>query len=110
MKTYIVKWSKDALNDFDTIIGYIFKENETNAKKMYIAIKKQCQDLENFPFRGHVVSELESLGLTQYRELIYKRWRIIYSIEENNVYLLLIIDSRQNIEEQLIQRIVHKIK
>ena len=107
MQKYTVKWTDDAVDDFDNIIGYIFKENETNAKSMYLAIKKQCQDLDYFPFRGHVVPELEILGFTEYRELIYKRWRIIYSIEGQDVYLLLIIDSRQDIQEQLIQRILN---
>jgi addiction module RelE/StbE family toxin len=110
MQKYTVLWTQDAVSDFDTIIGYIYKENKTNAKSMYDAIKEQCQNLDYFPFRGHIISELQAFGFTEYRELIYKRWRIIYSVENENVYLLLIIDSRQDIQEQLIQRILHKIK
>ena len=111
MQKYTVNWTDDAVNDFDNIIGYIFKENETNAKNMYLAIKEQCQDLDYFPFRGHIVSELQTLGFTEYRELIYKRWRIIYSVEGRDVYLLLIIDSRQDMQELLVQRMLnHKIK
>jgi len=111
MQKYTVKWTDDAVDDFDNIIGYIFKENETNAKNIYLAMKNQCQDLDYFPFRGHMVPELQSMGFTTYRELIYKRWRIIYSIEEQSVYLLLIIDSRQDIQEQLIWRMLnHEIK
>ena len=107
MQKYIVKWTDDAVDDFDNIIGYIFKENETNAKNMYLAIKEQCQDLDFFPLRGHVVPELQTLGFTEYRELIYKRWRIIYSVEGENVYLLLIIDSRQDMQELLVQRMLN---
>ena len=110
MQKYTVIWTEDAITDFDTIIGYIFKENQTNAKNMYLAIKEQCQDLHAFPFRGHIVPELETFGYTEYRELIYKRWRIIYSIEDANVYLLLIIDSRQDIQDKLIKRMMHQIK
>lgn len=106
MQKYTVKWSEDAVNDFDNIIGYIFKENETNAKSMYIAIKEQCQDLDYFPFRGHIVQELQTLGFSEYRELIYKRWRIVYSVEMQDVYLLLIIDSRQDMQELLVQRVL----
>ena len=111
MQKYTVKWTDNAIDDFDKIIGYIFEENKTNAKSIYLAIKEQCQDLNYFPFRGHVVPELQALGFTDYRELIYKRWRIIYSVEGQNIYLLLIIDSRQDIQEQLVQRILnHEIK
>jgi len=107
MKQYTVKWTDNAIDDFDNIIGYIFKENTTNAKNMYLAIKEQCQNLDYFPLRGHIVPELQALGFMDYRELIYKRWRIIYSVEGQNVYLLLIIDSRQDMQEQLVQRILN---
>ncbi len=111
MQKYTVKWTDNAIDDFNKIIGYIFEENKTNAKSIYLAIKEQCQDLDYFPFRGHVVPELQALGFTDYRELIYKRWRIIYSVEGQNIYLLLIIDSRQDMQEQLVQRILnHEIK
>lgn len=111
MKNYNVKWTEDAINDFDNIIGHIFKENKTNAKSMFNSIKEQCQNLDYFPLRGHIIPELQTLGFANYRELIYKRWRIIYNIENYNVYLLLIIDSRQDIQDQLVQRILnHEIK
>ena len=107
MQKYTVNWTDDALDDFDNIIGYIFKENETNAKNIYLAIKEQCQDLDYFPLRGRIVPELKILGFSIYREIIYKRWRIIYSVESNNVNLLLILDSRQDIQEQLMYRILN---
>jgi len=110
MQTYKVYWTKDAISDFDSIITYIFTENKTNAKAMFLAIKEQCSTLEHFPFRTRVVPELESLGIMQYRELIFKRWRIIYSIDDDTVNLLLIIDSRQDIQEQLIQRVLKEVK
>ncbi len=107
MQNYTVKWTEDAVSDFNNIIDYIFGENKTNAKNIYLAIKEQCQDLDYFPLRGRVVPELEALGFTDYREIIYKRWRIIYSVENKNVYLLLILDSRQDIQEQLVYRILN---
>jgi len=110
MQTYKVFWTKDAISDFDAIITHIFTENKTNAKAMFLAIKEQCSTLEHFPFRTRVVPELESLGIMQYRELIFKRWRIIYSVDDNIVNLLLIIDSRQDMQEQLVQRILTEIK
>ena len=105
MQTYKVFWTEDAISDFDSIITHIYTENKTNAKAMYIAIKEQCSTLEHFPFRTRVVPELESLGIMHYRELIFKRWRIIYNVDDDIVNLLLIIDSRQDIQEQLIQRV-----
>ncbi len=107
MQTFNVVWSKDAYYDLDAIIGYIYQESQTNAKEIYLALKALALDLSQFPYRGRVVPELETLGFTLYRELIYKRWRIIYSVEKSKVYILLIIDSRQDIQVQLVHRILH---
>ncbi len=107
MKKYTVEWTPDALQDFDNIIGYIYNENSGNAKEIYLSMKEQAQSLENFPFRGRVVPELKLLGYSTYRELIYKRWRIIYRIDGDMVYLLLILDSRQDMQEQLVQRVLN---
>jgi len=108
MQKYNVKWTDDAVSDIDHIIGYIVEENRTDAKNIYLSIKEKCQSLDFYPFRGRVVPELQALGLTHYRELIYMRWRIVYSVEDRDVYLLLIIDSRQNIQDQLVQRILNE--
>ena len=108
MQKYNVLWTDDAICDLDNIIGYIFSENKSNAKTVYIGIKEHYQSLEHFPFRGRVVPELNTLGYSHYRELIYQRWRIIYMIEEDTVYLLLIIDSKQDMQGQLIERVLNK--
>ena len=72
-------WSEVAERDLISIIEYILKDNESNAKKIYDSIKKASL-------------ELNSLG------------RIIYRIEQKNVYILAVIDSRRNIEDILLKR------
>ncbi|BAF72320.1 type II toxin-antitoxin system RelE/ParE family toxin [Sulfurovum sp. NBC37-1] len=107
MKNYEVLWTKEASLDLENIIGYIYEESHTIAKEVYLAIKEHCSTLEYFPLRGRVVPEMKTLGILDYRELIYQRWRIIYTMEAQNVYLLLIIDSRQDMQEQLITRFIN---
>ncbi len=107
MQKHTAEWTPDTLQDFDNIIGYIYNENPENAKEIYLSMKEQAQSLENFSFRGRVVPELKLLGYSNYRELIYKRWRIIYRSDKDIVYLLLILDSRQDMQEQLIQRVLN---
>ena len=58
-------------------------------------------------YHYHLTHKFQALGFKNYRELIYKRWRIIYSVEGQNVYLLLIIDIRQDMQEQLVQRVLN---
>ena len=107
MQSYEVLWTEDASLDLDHIIGYIYAESHTIAKEVYLGIREHCLSLTHFPFRGRVIPEMKTLGMTDYRELIYQRWRIMYTIEDQNVYLLLIIDSRQDMQEQLVHRIIN---
>jgi len=56
--------------------------------------------------RGRIVPELLKEGIAIYRELIAQPWRIIYKIENDTVYIMAIFDSRQNIEELLLQKLL----
>lgn len=58
-----------------------------------------------FQKEKRVVPELQQIGIFKYREIIYKRWRIIFKIE-NQVYILLVVDSSRNLEDILFQRLV----
>lgn len=49
--------------------------------------------------------ELQAQGIRQYRELIIKQWRLVYRISQKSVYVLTVLDSRQNIEDILLQRL-----
>ena len=53
-----------------------------------------------------MVPELLKEGITIYRELIVETWRIMYKIENDTVYIMSIFDSRQNVEELLLQKIL----
>jgi hypothetical protein len=53
-----------------------------------------------------VVPELLKEGITIYRELIAKPYRIMYKIENDTVYIMAIFDSRQNMEELLLQKLL----
>ena len=56
--------------------------------------------------KGRIVPELQNEGITLYREIIVAPWRIIYQIGIDTVYIMAIIDSRQNVEEVLLKKII----
>jgi len=58
-----------------------------------------------FPARHRIVPELEKYGYFIYREIIVGYWRIIYKIENNYVYIMLVIDGRRNLEDLLLKKI-----
>ena len=102
---YEVIWSHVAENDLRNIIEFIAEDSPANASKVFKNIKRKAANLCVLPERGRIVQELRDQGILQYRELIISPWRVIYRIAKKNVYVLSIIDSRQNIEDILLKRL-----
>ena len=69
-------------------------------------MKTFIQTINFFPLRGRVVPELQKEGIIIYRELIVEPWRVMYKIENDTVYIMAIFDSRQNVEELLLQKLL----
>ena len=105
-KIYKIKWTSNAKEDFLNIVDYIKKGSPSAARKVYANIKEKVQSSNFFPLRGRIVPELLKEGITIYRELIIQPWRIIYKIENDTVYIMALFDSRQNVEELLLQKLL----
>jgi len=101
-----VIWTKNAELDLELIIEYIKIDNISIAKEIFFEIKKECDNLHYFPERKRIVSELQQIGILKYREVIYKRWRIVYKIDNEKVYVLLVVDTSRNLEDILFQRLI----
>lgn len=105
-ETYKVKWTSNAKEDLLNIVEYIKHDSLSAARKAYGQIKEKTQSSNFFPLRGRVVPELQKEGITIYRELIAQPYRIMYKIENDTVYIMAIFDSRQNVEELLLQKLL----
>lgn len=103
-KEYEVIWTDTAENDLLKILEYIAQDSPNNMLKILKKIKKQVSELYYSPERCRIVPELYEHGITQYREIIIKPWRIMYRINRLTVYVLSVLDSRQNIEDILLKR------
>ena len=107
-KNYRVLWAKAAEEDLKSIIEYISVDSLSAARDSLKKIKTKASNLCSFPQRGRVVPELKDHGILQYRELIIPPWRMIYRISEEQVYVLLVIDSRRNVEDVLLERLIRE--
>ena len=105
-----VRWSLSAERDLHSIIEHISKDSITNAKKILQRIRHEAETLNTFPENGRVVPEYEIQSLFIFRELIVPPWRIIYSFSGKHVNLLAVIDSRQNLEDFILRRIMRKLE
>ena len=105
-KTYQLTWTANAKSDLLNIVAYIKKDSPAIANDIYLKIRKKAHSSNFFPLKGRVVPELHKEGITLYRELISPPWRIIYKVGNDTVYIMAILDSRQNVEELLLQKLI----
>ena len=103
---YSVLWTEVAEKDLREIITFIAGDNVPNALHVLENIRDKASTLYAFPERGRVVPELQSNGIFIYRELIISPWRLLYRIADRNVYVTEVLDSRRNVEEILLQRLI----
>ena len=104
IKQYKVEWASVAEVDLKRIIDYIAIDSPGNALQILERIRQKVSALYTLPERGRIVPELQEQGINIYRELIISPWRIVYRISDTTVYVLSIIDSRQNVEDILLNR------
>ena len=105
---YKIIWTHVAEEDIKNIIEYISMDSPQNALKVLKKIKKKASDLYTLPERGRIVPELQDQGILQYRELVIPPWRLIYRIAERKIFVLSVIDSRRNVEDILLNRLIYK--
>ena len=69
-------------------------------------LEAACATLSENPQRGSVPRELESAGVSEYRQILSKSYRIIFQVVENNVFVFGILHGRRNVQEILRQRLL----
>jgi toxin ParE1/3/4 len=105
-KRYRVEWVSVAELELKQIINYIAIDSPGNALQILRKIRQKAYSLYTFPERGRIIPELQAHGISIYRELIEGPWRIAYRITDTTVYVLSVIDSRRNVEDILLNRLL----
>jgi addiction module RelE/StbE family toxin len=105
---YTVNVNKTAKNDLREIVRNISKNNPMNASNILKKIETRINTLKHFPERGGYVPELLKHNMKDYRQLTEPPWRIIYKINNDIVNVLLIIDSRRNTQDILVEKLINK--
>jgi plasmid stabilization system protein ParE len=106
IKEYDVKITQNAENDLDEIIMFIAQNNPQTAIKIMEIIKSRINTLERFPQRGSYVPELLKRNIKDYMQISEDPWKIIYRIDGEVVNVLTIIDSRRNLQDLLIKKLL----
>ncbi|VAW67074.1 Death on curing protein, Doc toxin [hydrothermal vent metagenome] len=105
--SYQVFLTDDAARDFEDLYDYI-KSRDAPEKADYVLdkIKEAFSSLSENPARGTYPKELLAVGLREYREIYFKPYRIIYRVIAENVYVMVIADSRRDMQALLQRRLL----
>lgn len=96
-----------AKSDLREIFRYVeLNDSLERADKLVDGIEKTIISLAMMPDRGHCPPELERIGIREFRESHFKPYRIIYSINENEVVVHCVLDGRRDMQTLLQQRLL----
>jgi toxin ParE1/3/4 len=104
---FAVMLTNDAARDLEELYDYIaLHEAPQKANYVLEQIEKASSRLSEFPEQGAYPKELLALGIREYREIFFKPYRIIYRVVDKNVYLLLVVDGRRDMQTLLQRRLL----
>ena len=102
-----VRLTDDAARDLDEIFDYLSRQDAPGrAEHVLERIEQVFQALSAFPDRGSYPRELLELGNREYREVLFKPYRIIYRVMGDGVYVLVIADGRRDMRALLQRRLL----
>ena len=91
-----VRWSNRAATEFAATAAYVASEfGQRAAKKMRNSIDKAVDNISHFPMIGVVSFTDEETGI-EFRELQCRLNSVVYTIYNNEVYIVSIWSNRQN--------------
>ena len=77
-----LKWTERASADIEAIVRYIARRDPDAAARIGFGIYERAQELLRHPELG---SPELSLAQRKWRKLVYRRWKIIYTISAGEI-------------------------
>jgi len=90
-----IVWTKEALKDIDSIANFISKDSEFYAKQFVKKLIDATMKLERYPTIGKPLHELPQ---SVYKEILFKKYRIIYRYDEQYIYIISVHHSARLLE------------
>ena len=107
MKPFPVFLTDSASIDVREIFGFIAAEDSRERANDVLDHLQRCiSSLSENPNRGSFPPELDALGIKDYRQILYKPYRIIYRVFPEKVVVFLVADGRRDLNTLLLRRLV----
>ena len=79
-----IVWTERASGDIEAIVRYIARRDANAAGRIGLGIYDRVQILQQNPEAGSILDELRAGG---WRKLIFRQWKIIYSIRDEVIVI-----------------------
>ena len=89
-------WSRNSEHDLDQIFEIISQDSLVKAAHFIAELSKSVEKLQLFPETGRIVPEY---SITHIREIIHKKYRIVYSVLENKIVILTVFNGHKTLQE-----------
>ena len=87
-----IKWTNEALMRLFEMEDFISQDSPERAEKFVDQIIEHAETLSDKPLRGRTVPEISNPDI---RELIFKKYRIVYRVKGNSLYILTVFEGHR---------------
>jgi len=107
MRAHKVFLAPFAEHDIEGILAYLdHREPPGRSDEVQRRFENLVRSLETSPSRGRIVPEARLIGLTDYREVFYGPYRLIYYIAARTVNVVAVLDGRRDLHSVLADRLL----
>lgn len=101
-----ISWTEVAIEDLLEVREHWQAESKEYSAKLTKGIRAAVATLKNWPHqKGSYIKELEDLNLTQYRQILYEQYRIIFErVESQDTFVVHIVCHTSRNLESLLRR------
>jgi toxin ParE1/3/4 len=104
--TYSVRMTSAAWRDLEEIYEWIAENNSPeNAGYVLDRLTEAAESIAALPSRGSRPKELPPGVRSEYRQVFFKPYRVIYEVLRNEVVIHLIADGRRNLQSLFLRRL-----
>ena len=106
-KPYEVLLTPAAEQDLEAIYDYVASvDRQSNADALLEQMHETLAGLARYSERGSFPKELLALGIKEFRQTMFKPYRVIYRVQQDRVIIYLIVDGRRDMQSVLARRLL----
>ena len=102
MDSYTIIITSKAQADLSSCVAFVLNASKEAAISLANDIYASLESLSNFPERNPVFEMPKPFPFTVRKQIVNKRYALLYTIENNNVVIYRILDSRRKFDYLLI--------